>query len=374
MKNLIRVAVAALTSAALLGAIAGAASAAGPRSEHPVFVQTDNLTGNQVVAYDRASNGALSQVAVYNTGGDGGALEGSQVDHLASQGSLAYDARHRLLVAVNAGSDTVSVFGVSGDQLALRQVIGSGGSFPSSIAIDGNLVFVLNAEGTGSIQGYGIVAGHLDPISGSHRDLGLSATETPRFTHTPGQVAFSPDGSQLIVTTKANGSAIETFAVRGRGRLSPAPVVNSLPGAVPFAVAFDPAGHMLVAEAGTNALANFVLNDDGTITEIGSAGTGQEATCWVSGLGREFFTGNAGSATLSHIREEAGGNLTLLGNTGTDPGTVDGAISGDGQFLYVQTGGNGIVDEFALGAGGTLTPVGSVLVPNAVGGEGIVAL
>jgi hypothetical protein len=64
----------------------------------------------------------------------------------------------------------------------------------------------------------------------------------------------------------------------------------------------------------------------------------------------------------------------LLGNTGTDPGTVDGAISGDGQFLYVQTGGNGIVDEFALGAGGTLTPVGSVLVPNAVGGEGIVAL
>ena len=39
----------------------------------------------------------------------------------------------------------------------------------------------------------------------------------------------------------------------------------------------------------------------------------------------------------------------------------------------MQTGGNGVVDEFAVGAGGTLTAVGSVTVPGAAGGEGIVA-
>ena len=42
-------------------------------------------------------------------------------------------------------------------------------------------------------------------------------------------------------------------------------------------------------------------------------------------------------------------------------------------FLYVQTGGNGIVDEFAVGTGGSLTKIGSVTVPGAAGGEGIVA-
>src|ERR1039458_1792983 len=63
----------------------------GPGAKRAVFVQTDNTADNQVVAYDRASNGSLTQAGVYNTGGLGGVLSGSEVDHLASQGSLAYD-------------------------------------------------------------------------------------------------------------------------------------------------------------------------------------------------------------------------------------------------------------------------------------------
>ena len=68
------------------------------------------------------------------------------------------------------------------------------------------------------------------------------------------------------------------------------------------------------------------------------------------------------------------GQLSLLGQTATDPGTVDASASAGGQYLYVQTGGNGIVDEFAVKANGTLNAIGSVTVPGAVGGEGIVAL
>ena len=63
--------------------------------------------------------------------------------------------------------------------------------------------------------------------------------------------------------------------------------------------------------------------------------------------------------------------LSLLGATNTDPGTVDSAATPSGRFLYVQTGGSGIVDEFAVGSSGGLTQIGSVLVPGAVGGEGI---
>jgi DNA-binding beta-propeller fold protein YncE len=76
---------------------------------------------------------------------------------------------------------------------------------------------------------------------------------------------------------------------------------------------------------------------------------------------------------VSSVADTAGGALTLLGLTATDAGTVDSAATPDGQYLYVQTGAAGIVDEFATGANGALTKVGSVTVPGAIGGEGIVA-
>jgi DNA-binding beta-propeller fold protein YncE len=311
---------------------------------------------------------------VYTPGGLGGVLAGSVVDHLASQGSLAYDRAAGELYAVNAGSNTISVFAVFGDRLALRQVIGSGGAFPVSIAVHGGLVYVLNAENGGEVQGFVSFFGRLLPLPGSGRALGLNPTEEPQFTHTPGQVAFSPDGRQLIVTTKGNGSDIDVFGVAPFGRLSVTPVVNSEPGAVPFAVTFDQAGHLIVAEAGTDALADFTLNGSGTLTPLDAVGTGQEATCWVVATNGLFYASNAASASLTGFQSGDGGALlTSLGNTTTDGGTVDATVSGDGRFLYVQTGAAGIVDEFAIGAGGALSRIGSATVPGAVGGEGIVA-
>ena len=105
----------ALTTAAL---VAGPAAAAPFPHHHdhsaPVFVETDGLAGNAVVAYDRNDDGTLTQDAVYPTGGLGGQLTGSVVDHTASQGALAYDRAHGLLYAVNAGSNTITVFEVRG--------------------------------------------------------------------------------------------------------------------------------------------------------------------------------------------------------------------------------------------------------------------
>src|SRR5215469_6953023 len=162
---------AAVAAGAMLAAAGGAALAApasaattstaaaqGQFTARAVFVQTDNTAGNQVVVYDRAGDGRLTLAGTYPTGGLGGQLTGSVVDHLASQGSLGYDAARGLLYAVNAGSNTVSVFAVSGDRLRLRQVVGSGGTFPVSVAVHGGLVYVLNAENGGSVQGYYVVS------------------------------------------------------------------------------------------------------------------------------------------------------------------------------------------------------------------------
>ena len=359
---------------AMLTGTAGAATGSFDRGpDHVVFVQTDNPAGNTVVAYDRSSAGQLTQAGVYPTGGTGGILAGSVVDHTASQGALAFDPRHDLLYAVNAGSNTVSVFAVRGDELALIQVVPSGGTFPVSVAVSGDVVYVLNAENGGSLQGYRVVLDHLLPLGGSTRQLGLNAAATPQFVNTPGQVAFSPDGSKLIVTTKANGNDIIVYSVGFLGYLWPNPVVNAEPGTVPFAISFDRAGNLVIAEAGTNSLATFALNHDGTVTSLHSVATGQAATCWVAAAGSFFYVSNAGSASVTGFQSGPSGQLAALGNTGTDPGTVDVAATPDGGFLYVQAGGPGTVDAFRINANGSLTSIGSVTVPGASGGEGIVA-
>ena len=340
-----------------------------------VFVQTDNPSGNSVVAYDRSADGALSQAGVYPTGGLGGVLDGSAVDHLASQHSLVYDQAHHLLYAVNAGSNTVSVFQVDGDHLTRTQVIGSGGEFPVSLAVHGDRVYVLNALGSGSVQGFVRVGCNLVPVADWHRSLGLTPVTGPmQFTHTPAQVSFTPDGSALVVTTKANGNSIDVFPFDRHGVPSATPVMNVEPNAVPFGFVFDSAGRLVVTEAGPDAVATFTLARDGKVTQVGSVATGQTATCWIVRDGRRYYASNAGSGSLSGFHESHDGMLTALGNTMTGAGTTDATVTPDGHYLYVQTGAAGVVDGFRVHGDGSLTPVGSVTVPGGIGGEGIVAV
>jgi 6-phosphogluconolactonase (cycloisomerase 2 family) len=359
-----------------VGAIAPAAAGAQGfnHREGAVFIQTDSTNGNAIVAYDRAPDGTLSQAGTYPTGGVGGQLGGSVVDHLASEGSLAYDQAGHLLYAVNAGSNTVSVFKVSGDTLRLEQVVSSGGTFPTSIATDGNLVYVVNARDGGSIQGYTRSGDQLSLVPGWNRALGLSTNVPPdsEFLNAPGQIVFTPDGQQLIVSTKMNGDNLDVFAISGDGSPSATPTVNPDASAIPFALTFDQSGDLLVAAPGPNTVTSFSVAPDGPLTEIQSVATGQGATCWIVGTGDYFYTSNAGSASVSAFSDTGPDTLTALGNTTTDPGTIDAAISRQGRYLYVETGANGIVDEFAIGAGGSLTSIGSVAVPGGYG-EGIVA-
>jgi hypothetical protein len=357
-------------AAALLAGPAGAAPLGYHDITQPVFVQANDPAGNSIAVYDRDADGVLSPAGRYATGGRGGVLDGSVVDHLASQGALTYDRAHGLLYAVNAGSNTVTLFAVHGDRLQRLQVIGSGGNFPVSVAVHGNLVYVLNARDGGSIQGFLQLGGVLLRVPSWNRPLGLDPTATPEFVSTPGQVAFSPGGDQLIVTTKANGNQIDVFNFDRLGRPSSAPVVTPDPGNVPFAVAFDGTGRVDVAEAGPNAVASFVLYADGHLSLVGRTATGQAGTCWVVSSGAEVYADNAGSASVSSFDVTATG-LVSRGTTPADGGTIDGALSSDDRNLYVQTGATGTVDEFAVDADGSLTSIGSVIVPGTVGGEGI---
>ena len=326
-----------------------------------VFVQTNELSGNQIAVYDRGADGGLTRAGTYAPGGLGGAaLPGTESDHLASQGALAFDREHRLLIAVNAGSDTVSAFRVHGDRLRLEDVVSSGGQFPASVTVHDELVYVLNSGGAGIVQGFRIHDHDLVPIPSSARSLGLANSDPPNFLTAPGQVGFTPDGRQLIVTTKLSGSTIDVFQVGHDGRLSATPVVNPAATPVPFAFTFGPLGRLVAGEAGASSVTTYAIDPAGTLSDPKSQSDGQVALCWIQRVGGFYFVSNTGSNDLSSFTVDPTGQPSLLNPVAavTNPGPIDLAASGD--FLYAETGSTGTVDEFCVESDGSLAALGSV--------------
>jgi hypothetical protein len=334
-----------------------------------VFVQTNDTSGNQVLSYRRNARGDLAFAGRYDTGGLGIALTGAVVDKLASQDGLVYDAGDQVLVAVNAGSNSITEFRVNGAQLSDRVTVPSGGSMPVSVTASGGRIYVLNAGGAGWVQGFS--AGSLDRIPGSGRSLDLTPNLTPQYLNTPGQIGLTPSGHQLVVTTKANSSSIDVFRVFAGGALSAAPVATPSANPVPFGFVFDRFGDLVVTEAGTNSLTTYAIHADGTVSERASVTNGEAALCWVARAGRFSYGANAGSGVVTGYTIGAGGVPSIIGETATDPGTIDLAATPNGAFLYVETGAGDIVDGFAVQKDGSLLFTGSSVAPELPGHSGL---
>jgi 6-phosphogluconolactonase (cycloisomerase 2 family) len=385
------IAAGAAATAAATFAFAPAASAAEPtsssspqsqQSQHfggqpAVFVQTNSPTGNAVLTYTRGNDGLLRQAGRYATGGLGGGEAGAVVDPLASQGSLTYDAKHNLLFAVNAGSNTLSEFSVDGARLNLIAKVPTNGVLPTSVTVARDLVYVLDAGNAGAITGFRIDdSGRLDPIAGSTRSLGLSNPANPNFLMAPSQVSLTPDAHEIVVGTKTNG-VLDVFTVGHDGTPASAPVVTTSPaGSVPFGLSYDSLGRLLVTEA-SGGESSYWVQRDAELTPISShVVNGQAATCWSVVAKGYLYDANAGSNTITGYAEDWRGQLTLLNPSGvtatTDAGSVDLAASGDGQYLYQEATAAGAIDEFKVNNDGSLTRIGAVTgLPPVVAGLGI---
>ncbi|HEY0869686.1 MAG TPA: hypothetical protein VGD55_04765 [Acidothermaceae bacterium] len=322
------------TATAAFGVFGLTPAAHAATHDSAVFVQTNDADGNTVIAYDRANDGSLHVAGHYATGGLGGSEAGAVVDPLASQGSLTYDANHQLLLVVNAGSDTLTVFAVDGSHLHRVQILGSKGHLPTSIGVSGNLAYVLDAGNDGAITGFKISGGRLHTIDNSTRSLSLGNPADPNFLSAPSQVAISPDLRDVVVGTKTHG-VLDVFTLNHSGVPSTSPAVTTSAGAVPFAVGFDPAGRLLVAEASGGA-SSYSVQPDGSLTTISShIANGQAATCWGASAKGFIYVANAGSNSITAYVENSHGELSLLNGSEvaavTDGGPVDMATSSDGR-------------------------------------------
>ncbi|KKD03186.1 hypothetical protein TN53_36600 [Streptomyces sp. WM6386] len=377
---------AAAVTVAVTVASAGQYSGSTAGADRAVFVQGNEPDGNTIHVFARADDGKLSPSGTYTTGGKGGDQVDAPTDSLASQGSLVYDDASGMLLAVNAGSGTVTSFRVEGQQLKDRHVVDSGGKFPASITVHGKVAYVMNADGEGSIQGFKITRKGLKPLHGSYRSLGLDNEDIPLFSSSPGEVEFAPDGRSLVVTTKSSNT-VEVFPMKHNGLPAVTePVVNKSAGGVPFAISFDRTGkRMLVAEAEKSTVTTYQVKHDGKLKVLQQPlASGQETLCWLERAGDYFYGGNTGNSTVTGYRMNKHGKLALTNEVGiaTPPsassqGVIDLAVTEDEKFVYVQNAVSGTVDGFRVEANGALTKVttaGGLPAFDESGMEGIAAV
>ncbi len=346
-----RLAVSLLAAAVMAAAVPMWAAARGDRPVGQVFALDNNAARNQVVTFDRFADGRLQSARTFATGGRGSG------GGLGNQGALALSDSGNWLLAVNPGSNSVSVFYVFNGYLLRTHDIGSGGVRPVSVTIEDDLVYVLNA-GSDTLQGFRLgIYGRLTPIAGSGRPLSGSGTGAA-------QVEFNRDGDLVAVTEKATNRVL-TFAVNGDGRLGTARVQDS-PAPTPFGFAFGRRDQMFVSEAaggaaGASTLSAYQLAADGSAGVVSAAvPSGQSAACWVvvTRDGGLAFVSNTASGNLSTYLIEDDGMTVLgeavAGTTGDGSGPTDMALDRDDRFLYALNAANGTISAFQVGDDGRL--------------------
>jgi 6-phosphogluconolactonase len=380
----------AATVVAVGGAAAAPGSPPGSRVVGHVYVNDNTAPVNTVAGFDRHADGTLTALpgSPFEVGGSG-------TGHAdASQGSLQASADGRYLLAVDGGSNQISVVGIKPDG-SLRTVEGSpvssGGVNPVSIAVHRNLVYVANAgpgAGLGDTNYTGFrldEGGHLRPIP--------SSTYVLPNDSQPGQVLFNGDGTRAVGTRIAT-SLIDSFTVGHDGRLTPAAgspydaqAFSPAQGYGQFGSEFSPTSpdELFVSDAHTagggaafpGLVSSFIDAPDGTLSPVGApVANDGGAACWIeiSHDGRFLFAVNTASASVSSYSIGVGGSLSFLQSTGPGDlgrGAEDARLSPDGSTLWVVQAGADSVTGFTVD-GGTLTLLTAAAGPVGATPSGIV--
>jgi 6-phosphogluconolactonase len=325
-----------------------------------VYTETNSAAGNAILAYSRTDDGVLSWLGSFPTGGTGTG------GGLATQGEVVLTGGGRWLLAVNAGSNDVSLFRVGEDgMLSLKDREAAGGTDPISVTAHYGTVYVLDAGGTGNIAGFRLDGGKLHAIGGSVRPLSGSATN-------PAEVAFSTNGRFLVVTER-NTNLVDTYRVDDG--IAGWPVSTASSGPVPYGFAFDLRNHPIVSEAANSTLSSYKLSGAGAAVISASVPTGGIAACWVAVTpnGKWAFDSNAHGGTISSFAIGHDGSISLVqsvaANTGTGSAPLDLSVTSNGRFLYVNEAGTHMLGGYRIGSGGSLTMVaGAPVLPAGASG------
>jgi 6-phosphogluconolactonase len=319
-----------------------------------VYIQTNESERNRLLVFKRASDGTLTPGGASETGG-----AGDGHPHLTSQGSVVLTGTGQSLLVTNTSSGDMSLFALGDEGLSLVQTVATG-SAPKSVTEHEGLVYVLNTRDP-SLTGFRLDGREVKPLADSTHKLAADAD--------PAQVGFSPEGTTLIVTERGT-NAILAYPVDAAGHLGE-PLIQPSSGRTPYGFAFTQRGGLIVTEAfgarkGQAAASSYLLSDRGLVPVSRSVGNGRSEICWAvtTNGDRYVFTTNFADGAVSRYLIGADGSIALdeaAAGLAVDgqPGLRDVALSKDNRFLYAIDADSARVFGWALGEGGSLTPIGS---------------
>lgn len=344
-----------------------------------VYVGTNDPVANGVLMFHRLRDGTLTLVpgSPFLTRGKGtGTGVELPVDPLGSQGSLIVDKKNKFLYIVNAGSNEVSVFKIHPDRLTLVDTVSSEGVFPNSLTVHKNVLYVLNSAYNFSFTGFKVAKdGHLKLLQGPCyllpplNQAPIIGSGQPLVSIVPGQISFTPNGKQLIISRKEGiTSPVTLLPLAGPGRIDvyrlhkcgtvvdcehPTSNINTrVPfGQFPFGFTFSEQGDLIMTEAAgvpptppskASALSTYKIKGNGKLKVISADVPNEQfATCWAARFGKFVYAANNLSNSISLYIVSKDGALTLINEQIVVLGTVDApafpidlAISSHGPFLY----------------------------------------
>ncbi|MDQ6827311.1 MAG: beta-propeller fold lactonase family protein [Gemmatimonadota bacterium] len=315
--------VAGASFAALLGGCTDSSTGPGAgAAANVLYVLSNDPAANQnsVFGYKRAGDGTLTAMAgsPFLTGGTGvaNATQGLGPDDVDLP--ITVSANHRLLFAVNPGSNTIAVMAIASNG-SLTPIAGSpfssGGINPVSIGLDGDKLYVVNkaqdpAQPTAQLPnytGFSVTSiGALTPIVGS--TVTTVAGASPQIALVSPSKALLFGADFLAPTTPSRQGALRAFAIGATGTLTAAP-------GTPLDIPGDPTKRVVLGLAShptQNVLyVGFVAQDklgvysyDGTsgaLTFRTTANNSGHAICWIvtNSSGSALYTANTASNSVS---------------------------------------------------------------------------
>lgn len=407
-----------------------------------------NLTSTPVQTISTGGGGSGLQLAGVDALGSAGSIQLDPDHQILFVTNTESAAENNGAGAYNTdcAQGTITSFMIAADgTLTFADRVFSRGLFPNSLTVSKtgpgkDLLYVLNAGGpeapaicnnqpasanTPNITGFQVDSfGRMRPVVGSTQSIDpgpfsaitgvscLAATAAgfsgltgapaadfscglnpPSFARSPGQVRFTPDGYQLVVTVKGTNT-IYVFCVDDNG-LATNPEIMQAPGPeLPayFGFDFGRHGNLLVTEffgsatsipkGGAGALSSFSVAANGDLTAISShVNDGGTAAGFIAiePIAKKFaYVANNLSASISSYSIGAGGFVTLINGTaasGAGPNDLATAEDGILSFLYVVDAGSGTVGAFQINlADGSLTPlIGGMGLPIGRSAQGLAA-
>jgi 6-phosphogluconolactonase (cycloisomerase 2 family)/pSer/pThr/pTyr-binding forkhead associated (FHA) protein len=373
-----------------------------------IYTESDSGAPNSNVVYALAygQDGSPRPVEIreWPTGGTGVVLTaGKSAGAWAGDGQVTLSPDHKLLFAVNQGSDTIAVFSVNAATGDLTPVPGSpfpsGGHAPISVGFNGRFLVVANhgyltgdkPPGIPSRTGY--TSFSVAPSGALHQ---ISTVPDPAAA--PIEADFSPSGN-IVFSSGFFSFKIHVLQLAANGQLTTAPGspatfppsvtagAKAPPGlppqgvGLPFGLAVNPVKpfvYYLAAVAGRAAVYGY--DQSGRLTFVNQVANSGLGGCWaaITSDGRFMYVADSGSRSIAAYAVSAAGNhLTQIQNihTPSDGTTLNVALDPTNRWLYatadhqdadfprpVSAYGN-FVDAFSIASNGKLAPLASVALP-----------